>query len=334
MKNGEGQNPPARVSFADAMIERLRHNLQDPRQRAMGVSLAASLLMLAGKLAAYALTGSAAIFSDAAESVVHIVATLFVSFGLWYALQPPDAQHLYGHGKMAYLTAAVEGTFILAAGLSILYTGVRALIDGVELRQLGAGLLLIAGLAAVNLVLGLYLKRQGRRHNSLVLISNGEHVLADMWTSLGVVAGVALAWLTGLLWLDAALAIAVALHVLWTSAQLFRRAYEGLMEKADAADTRAILAELERAVEAGRISGFHQLRHRRVNDRRWVEVHLLFPDDLQLTDAHARANAVEEALQRLFPEDEVHVTAHLEPEAHDDHHPDGHSEPVDPLMAG
>lgn len=321
------------ASYADVMIDRLRHTLRDPRQRAMGVSLAASLLMLAGKLTAYGLTGSAAIFSDAAESVVHLVATAFVSFGLWYALQPPDQQHLYGHGKMAYLTAAVEGGFILVAGVSILYAGVRALIDGVQLQQLGFGLLLLAGLAVVNLGLGLYLKRQGRRHNSLVLISNGEHVLTDMWTSLGVVVGVALAWLTGLLWLDAVLAIAVGLHVLWTSGQLFRRAYEGLMEKADAADTEAILAELEQAVAAGWISSYHQLRHRRVNDQRWVEVHLLFPDHLRLTEAHARAHAVEDAIQRLFPQDEVRVTAHLEPEEHDAAHPAGHIEPADPLLA-
>ncbi len=303
----------------------------DARGRAMAVSLAVSLVMLAGKLTAYFLTSSTAIFSDAVESVIHVVATAFVGYSLWYAFQPPDEAHPYGHGKIAYFSAGFEGGLILIAALGILYSATQALVAGPQLRQLDVGLLLLAGLTAVNGLLGLYLVRTGRRHNSLVLVSNGQHVLTDMWTSLGVVVGVGLVWLTEIAWLDPLIAIAVALNILWTAFRLIVRSVEGLMEKAARPDTLRILAELSRAAQEGVISAYHQLRHRRVNDQRWIEYHLLFPTHLSITEAHDRAHAVEDAIAALFPDDEVFVTAHLEPEAHDEAHPDGHAEPADPL---
>ena len=305
---------------------------RDPRRRAMAVSFSISFLMLAGKLTAFFLTGSAAIFSDAAESVIHLLATAFVGFSLWYAVQPPDTQHPYGHGKVAYFSSGFEGSMILVAALAILYSSIRSLIEGTELRQLNVGLLLIAGLTLVNLILGLYLMRVGRKHNSLVLISNGQHVLTDMWTSLGVVVGVALVWLTGVAWIDPAVAILVALNILWTAFKLLRRSVEGLMEKADAGDTEAILSKLDHAVKDHLISGFHQLRHRRVNDQIWVEYHLHFPKDLSITEAHQRAHEVEDTVVSVFPDDQVHVTAHLEPDVHEEAHPAGHIEPIDPLV--
>lgn len=313
-------------------MEHVRAKDRDARQVAMTVSLLASFLMLGGKFAAYLLTGSAAIFSDAAESIVHLLATGFVALGLWYTFQPPDTQHPYGHGKVAYFASGFEGGMISVAALSILYVSVKALVEGPAVEQLGTGLLLVALLCAANLALGLYLVRTGRRTNSLVLVSNGRHVLTDMWTSLGVLVGVGLVGVTGAVWLDPAVAILVALNILWTASKLIRQSVEGLMEKAETTDTEAILAELERATEERRILGYHQLRHRRVNDERWIEYHLLFPQRMTITEAHARAHAVEEGVSALFPADRVYVTAHLEPNApHEEAHPEGHREPVDPL---
>lgn len=302
----------------------------DPRRAAMAASLLVSLLMLGGKLTAYFVTGSAAIFSDAVESVVHLFATGFAGFSLWYALRPADEGHPYGHGKIAYFSAGFEGGLILVAALGILYSAVMDLIEGPALRQLDVGLWIIAGLTLVNLALGLMLVHVGRKHNSLVLISNGRHVLTDMWTSLGVLVGVGLVWLTDVRWLDPVVAIAVALNILWTAVGLMRRAVRGLMEGVEAGDTQRILDELERAVDRGDIAGFHQVRHRHVNDQRWIEYHLLFHGDLPLTEAHARSHAVDAAVARQFPEEEVFVTAHLEPEAHDEAHRD-FAEPADPL---
>ena len=297
----------------------------------MGISLAVALLMLVGKVGAAVLTGSAAILSDAIESVIHLIATSFVAFSLWYAATPPDETHPYGHGKIAYFAAGFEGALILIAALAIIYTSVQALFAGPELEQLSLGLIVIASLSVVNLGLGLYLIRTGRNHNSLVLVSNGKHVMTDMWTSVGVVLGVALVWLTDLMWLDPAIAIAVALNILWTAVSLLRQSAEGLMERADQQETHEILDTLDRAVDNDVIEAYHQVRHRRINDEVWVECHLLFPESLRLTEAHERSHVVEAAIENVFPDDDVHVTAHLEPAAHEEAHPEDHVEPTDPF---
>jgi cation diffusion facilitator family transporter len=297
----------------------------------MGASLGIAFLMLVGKLTAAVLTGSTAIYSDAAESVIHLVATGFAAFSLWYAATPPDPNHPYGHGKIAYFASAVEGLLILVAAVGIAYSAVVDLVRGPALERLDTGLLIIGGLTIVNSALGRVLIRVGRRTNSLVLVSNGQHVMTDMWTSLGVVVGVGLVWATGWAWLDPVVALVVACNILWTAGRLLRRSAHGLMERASPDATRALLQELEGAVEEDLIAGFHQVRHRRINDQVWIEYHLQFPGDCSITEAHARSHAVEDRVDALFPQDDVHVTAHLEPTAHRDAHPEGHQEPEDPL---
>ena len=294
-------------------------------------SLLVSFLMLAGKVTATYLTGSTAILSDAAESVIHLFATGFAGFSLWYAATPPDPGHPYGHGKIAYFASAVEGTLILLAALGIAWTAVRDLMVGASLQRLDVGLYLIAGLTLVNLALGQYLIRTGRRTNSLVLVSNGQHVMTDMWTSLGVVVGVGLVWLTGLQWLDPVVGLLVAGNILWTASGLLRRSVYGLLDEADPEATKALLDELATAVEEDLIAGFHQVRHRRSGDQVWIEYHLMFPGDMPIHEAHARSHQVEDRVDALFPDEDAYVTAHLEPRRHDEAHPDQHREPTDPL---
>lgn len=301
------------------------------RRRAMMASLLVSFLMLAGKVTATYLTGSTAILSDAAESVIHLFATGFAGFSLWYAATPPDPEHPYGHGKIAYFASAVEGTLILLAALGIAWTAVRDLMVGASLQRLDVGLYLIAGLTLVNLALGQYLVRTGRRTNSLVLVSNGRHVMTDMWTSLGVVVGVGLVWLTGLQWLDPVVGLLVAGNILWTASGLLRRSVYGLLDEADPEATKALLDELGTAVEEDLIAGFHQVRHRRSGDQVWIEYHLMFPGDMPIHEAHARSHQVEDRVDALFPDEDAYVTAHLEPRRHDEAHPDQHREPTDPL---
>ena len=294
-------------------------------------SLLVSFLMLAGKVTATYLTGSTAILSDAAESVIHLFATGFAGFSLWYAATPPDPGHPYGHGKIAYFASAVEGTLILLAALGVAWTAVRDLMVGASLQRLDVGLYLIAGLTLVNLALGQYLIRTGRRTNSLVLVSNGQHVMTDMWTSLGVVVGVGLVWLTGLQWLDPVVGLLVAGNILWTASGLLRRSVYGLLDEADPEATKALLDELGTAVEEDLIAGFHQVRHRRSGDQVWIEYHLMFPGDMPIHEAHARSHQVEDRVDALFPDEDAYVTAHLEPRRHDEAHPDQHREPTDPL---
>lgn len=304
-------------------------NEKDYQRPVMVASLVIAFLMLGGKTAAWYITGSAAILSDALESVVHLFATGFAAFSLWYSVQPADEQHPYGHGKVAYFSSGFEGALISIAAFSIMVTAIRDIIRGPEIDQIGLGLIITGGLALINLGLGLALVHTGKKHNSIVLRANGHHVLTDMWTSAGVIVGLFLVRWTGIVMLDPIVAIILALNILWTAGRLMRDSWNGLMEAADPQETRQIVDLLTEAMDNKVISGFHQLRHRRVHDRVLIEVHLLFPEDHSVTQAHDESHRVEDALHRMFASDTVIFTAHLEPEHHDDAHSDRHPEPHD-----
>lgn len=303
----------------------------DPRHVAMAASLGVAVIMLVGKFVAYWLTGSSAILSDALESVIHIVATGVAAYSLWFTTQPADRDHPYGHGKFAYFSAGFEGALILVASIAILYVAIQALILGPTLKHLDWGLGITFGLGLVNLALGWFLIRTGKRTNTLVLEANGHHVLTDMWTSLGVVVGVLLVVVTKIQWLDPVVAILAGLNILRSGGGLLATAFQGLMEKVDTRDSGVLIAGLEGALGEGLIGGYHQLRHRRVNDQVYVDLHLLLPGRLSLEEAHRRASEVERRLGDCFPNDRVWVTSHLEPEEHERVHPGGHSEFPDPF---
>lgn len=306
----------------------------DPRQVAMTASLAVAVLMLVGKLGAAWLTGSAAILSDALESVIHIVATGIAAYGVWLTSQPADEDHPYGHGRFAYFSAGFEGALIGIAAIAILYVSIQALIVGPELHRLDLGVAITGALALVNLGLGLFLIRVGKRHRALAVVANGQHVLTDVWTSGAVVVGVLLVWWTGLTWLDPVIAILAALNILRSGSGLIKDSIGGLMDQVDPTETARLVEALEASVASGQIDAYHQLRFRRVGDQVHLEVHLLMPGGLSLKEAHHRACAVEAGLAAQFPEDRVLVTTHLEPEEHDSAHPGGHPEFPDPLGGG
>ncbi|MHC4921949.1 MAG: cation diffusion facilitator family transporter [Planctomycetota bacterium] len=267
-----------------------------PQQFAIRLSLALGFLMLAGKCYAYWITGSAAILSDAAESVVHVVAVAFAAFSLWLSVRPADASHPYGHDRMSFFSAGVEGMLIVIAAVYIIWEAIAKWIAGLRLENLGAGTLLIAGAALVNLGLGLFLVRRGRRHNSLILVANGKHVLTDSWTSLGVIAGLLLVAWTGWLPFDPILAILVALNILWSGGKLVRESIGGLMDEGDPETHRRLVAILDE--EAGlRGLRYHQLRHRNSGVRVWVDLHLLFPAETTIEDAHRQATEIEAAIK-------------------------------------
>ena len=277
----------------------------------MNLSLAVGLLMLVMKLYAFFLTGSAAIFSDAAESVVHNVAVAFALYSLWYANRPADRTHPYGHEKISYFSAGVEGSLIVLAALYIIYAAVRTWIAGLRIEHLSAGIWFTVAAFAINGVLGAFLVWRGKRSGSLIIESNGKHVLTDSWTSLGVVAGLLLAQFTGWLPIDPICAILVALYILWSGFGLMRRSVGGLMDTADPAVDRAVREVLNDELPQHGVQ-FHELKHRRAGRSVWVELHLLFPDETALWLAHAQATEIEQAIEkRLGPH--VQVITHLEP---------------------
>ncbi len=306
----------------------------DIRHTAMAISLTVAFVMLGGKLTAFYLTGSIAILSDALESVVHVAATGIAAFSLWYAQQPASREHPYGYGKAAYFSAGFEGALILLAAVFTLYVAVQDLILGPELQRLGWGLLITGMLALVNLALGTMLVWVGKRQNALILVSNGKHVLTDMWTSAGVVLGVGLVWLTDILWLDPVVAIVVGVNILVTAVGLMRRSFRGLLDSADPEMTAALLRTLNEAVANGEVSNYHQVRHRQSNDQIFIELHLVFPEDVSIKEAHARVTSLELRIRRCFPKFNVHVTAHMEPSSHEAAHPEGHENIHDPLSEG
>ncbi|MCK6511161.1 cation diffusion facilitator family transporter [Myxococcota bacterium] len=313
----------------------MTHTPQHPAlQRAMRLSLAVSVTMLVGKLLAWWLTNSTALLSDAAESVIHILATSLAAFSLWYAAQPPDRKHVYGHGKIAYFSIGFEGVILAVAALGILAKAIHDLFVPAPLQRLGLGLLLAIGLIAINLALGWHLLAVGKKHQSSILRANGMHVLTDMWTSLAGVLGVGLVWFTNIRILDPIAAIVIGLHILHSAWELLAEAYQGLMERTDQETTDRILQCLDTYTTSHQIESYHQLRHRLVHRTLFVELHLLLDPGLRLAEAHRRASLLELDLQRAFPQTEVIVTTHLEP-ASAPCHPKGYEEPTsDPLALG
>ena len=175
----------------------MAHTHQRHQQFAIRISLTVGVLMLIGKWYAYLATNSAAILSDAAESVVHIIAVSFAAYSMWLSFQPADKSHPYGHDKISFFSAGTEGLLIIIAAGFILYESIRKLLTGITLENLDTGAFIIFGASVVNLVLGGFLVWRGKKSNSLILIANGKHVLTDSWTSFGVVAGLLLTLWTG-----------------------------------------------------------------------------------------------------------------------------------------
>lgn len=302
----------------------MRNADEFPAQRlAMRLSLIVGVAMFLAKGFAFVLTGSAAILSDAAESVVHVAAVAFATWGLSLAQRPPDRDHPYGHEKVSYFSAGMEGGLIAVAAIYILYESIRKIILGPEIQHLGAGSAIVALATVVNGLLGAYLIRTGRRRHSLILVANGRHVLTDSITSFGVIVALLLVWLTGWKLLDPILAIAVALHILRSGGQLVRESFHGLMDRIDPEIDRALRDVLDRWTETTG-GEYHGLRHRSGGNVVWVDVHLLFDGRSSIEAAHAAATTLEHLLGAALPEHEVEVTSHIEPlEAHGTHHPEG-----------
>jgi cation diffusion facilitator family transporter len=260
----------------------------DVRLRAGLISLGVSIVLLAAKYEAYLLTGSTAILSDALESIVNVVAAVFALGGLIFAGRPADRNHPYGHGKIEFVSAAFEGGLIAFAALIIVYEVAQSLIHGVHVRQIESGLLITLGAGVVNLALGWFLLRSGRRHDSLTLIADGRHVLSDFYTSVGIVGGLLLVRATGIAWLDPLVAAVVALNLMWTGARLVRQAAGGLLDEEDTALLNRLLEVLRGYIGQGVIR-VHHLRAIRAGRFNHVDAHLVVPEFWSLDQAHELA---------------------------------------------
>ena len=269
------------------------------RVRAGAISLVVSILLLAAKYQAYRLTGSIAILSDALESIVNVVAAVFALGGIIFAGRPADRNHPYGHGKIEFFSAAFEGGLIAFAAVLILYEVVLSLVVRLQVRELDTGLLIISGAGLANLALGLFLVRTGRKHQSLTLLADGQHVLSDFWTTVGVVVGLLLVRVTGIWWLDPLVAAVVAVNLMWTGFRLVRHAAGGLLDEEDTLLLNRLLGVLGRHVGQG-IIRVHHLRAIRAGRFHHVDAHLVVPEFWSVDRAHEVAEDLADRVIRAL----------------------------------
>src|SRR5579863_1952397 len=304
-------------------VETQRDQQERTARLAMRMSLAVGVLMLLGKSAAYFVTGSAAILSDFAESVVHVIAVAFAAFSLRLSAKPAAPTFLYGYERITFFSAGFEGAMIVIAAIWILVEAIEKWLAGLPLEHLRSGMLLLLGAGMLNAWLGSHLLRVGKRSHSLILEADGKHVLTDSLTSFGVVGGLGLVMLTGWKPFDPLVAIAVAVNILWSGGRLAWRSVIGLLDYSDPGTGKQIREKLD-AICSELGVNYHGVRYRTTGHRQIIEVHLLFPHATAVGEAHRLATALEERLPRELGKP-AEVITHLESlEDHEDVHATGH----------
>ena len=280
-------------------------------ERYAWISVGAALATIGLKTAAWWLTGSVGLLSDALESGVNLVAALLAVFMLRLSASPPDDGHQYGHSKAEYFSAGIEGALIVLAAVGIVLAALPRLIEPQPLDTPLLGLALSMGATAINLGVGLLLIRTGRIRQSITLEADGQHLMTDVWTSVGVIAGIALVFATGWLILDPLIALAVAAHIVWTGVAMVRRSVSGLLDAAISRDEQNEVTKLFSEYSRRYGVAFHALRTRQAGIRRFVSFHILVPDAWTVARAHRLSEEIEERIRSMVPS--AAVFTHIEP---------------------
>ena len=280
-------------------------------ERYAWLSIAAALATIALKALAWWLTGSVGLLSDALESLVNLAAALLALTMLRVAASPPDEDHPYGFSKAEYFSAGIEGALIVLAAAGICLTAIPRLFDPQPLEAPILGLALSAAASGINLAVGLLLIRVGRREHSITLEADGHHLMTDVWTSASVVTGVALVFATGWLLLDPLVALAVAVHIIWTGLRLMRRSWKGLLDAAISSEDSGEVTKLFSEYSKRYGVTFHALRTRQAGARRFISFHFLVPDAWTVARAHQLSEEIESRIRSLVPN--AAVFTHIEP---------------------
>ncbi len=284
------------------------------------LSIAAAVATIALKSGAWWLTGSVGLLSDAAESIVNLVAAFVALIALKVAVRPPDDDHNFGHHKAEYFSAAIEGVMIFIAAAAILITSVERFLNPKPIENVGIGLAVSAIASVINGVVAWVLIKNGRRYRSLTLTADGKHLLTDVWTSVGVVAGVVLVWLTGWDRLDPIIAFLVGINIIVTGWKLVTESSSGLMDRTLPEDENAVIVGILQRYSAADVT-FHGLRTRASGAHRFVTFDMLVPGKWSITKAHDLVEEVEQAIRAQLPEIEIrsHLEPREDPRAYDDH---------------
>jgi cation diffusion facilitator family transporter len=274
------------------------------------LSIAAAVVIIVLKSAAYALTGSVGLLSDALESLVNLAAASVALVALAVAARPADEDHQYGHDKAEYLSSGLEGALIFVAALAIAAAAIERLLFPRALEQLGVGLALTLLATLINFAVARKLLAAGRQYDSIALEADAYHLMTDVWTSVGVAVGVGAVALTGLNWLDPVIALVVAARIVWTGYDLVKRSVLGLMDTAlPPAEQECIREILEKHRQRG--IDYHALRTRRAGARRFVSLHLLMPGAWTIQQGHDLSEEIEAEVRACLRN--TTITTHLEP---------------------
>lgn len=276
------------------------------KKKAAYISLFIGIGMFVSKMGAYLITGSAAIFSDAAESVVHVLATSMALYSIILASRPADDSHLYGHGNIEFFSAGVEGLLIIIAAVFIIYTSITDIIKGSDLRSLDTGVYIISGAGIINLFLGFYLIKMGKKTNSITLVADGKHVLTDSYTSIGVIVGIIIVMFTDIQIIDPIFAIAVALNILFTGYKLIRESIGGLMNETDKLLLKKIVQHLN-FIRKDYWIDIHWLRFWKSGDKVFVDFHLILPYYYTIRDSHLEEEFIQGELENQVQNTQIRI---------------------------
>ena len=275
------------------------------------LSIGAALATIALKGAAWWVTGSVGLLSDALESFVNLAAAMMAFSMLRLAATPPDKDYHDGFSKAEYLAAGIEGSLIALAAAGILWAAIPRLIEPAPLDTPGIGLALSVAASVINFAVARVLIAAGREHHSITLDADGKHLMTDVWTSAGVIAGVALVYATGWLRLDPLIALAVAVHIVWTGVGLMRRSLAGLLDAAISPHEQAELTKLFAEYSKRYGVSFHALRTRQAGARRFITFHFLVPDAWPVSRAHQLSEEIEARMRAMVPN--AAIFTHIEP---------------------
>jgi cation diffusion facilitator family transporter len=274
------------------------------------LSLAAALLTMGLKFAAYGVTGSVGLLSDALESIVNLIGAVMALAMLTVASRPADEEHAYGHSKAEYFSSVVEGTLILLAAIGIIITAAPRLITPQPLEQIGIGLAVSIVASAINFAVSRIEMRAARKYHSITLEANASHLMTDVITSAGVIAGVALVAITGWLRLDPIIALVVAANIVWTGVRIIGSSAAGLMDASWPAEEQEMLQELLDDYRRQNVQ-FHAVRTRQAGARRFVSMHVLVPGNWTVQHGHELVESIEADVRGALPN--ITILTHLEP---------------------
>ncbi|NOX67234.1 MAG: cation transporter [Chlorobi bacterium] len=274
--------------------------------KAAKISLIVGSFLLVVKFAAYFITDSTAILSDAAESVINIVASAVALYSVILSSKPADKDHPYGHGNIEYFSAGFEGFLIALAGVVIIYTSIIRIIAGTQPSKLGIGIFLIAASSIINLILSLYLIKNGKKTDSLALIADGKHILTDVYTSGGIIIGLIIVMFTDIYIFDPIIAMLVAVNIFFTGSKLVRQSVGGLMNEVEP-ETLSKISQILIDIRRSYWIDLHELRFWRSASRTFIDFHLVLPFYFSIKRAHDSDDLISVKIKEVLPDSQIKI---------------------------